>query len=1127
MPESGREVEHLLRSARWDLVFWHITGPFLEGLHGLDNLRKKQPDTHVVVVASEADKTLAQRALRAGADCYLLTDNKVTLTQGVEATVRQVAGSFATLSVGRTSTTTRAEIIANLTQDAVFVASPAGIVIRANRRAQELTGRPLARLLGTPLARLFHPREAVEGALAAATTGPTDEDALSEHGDVGRARHPGPLFDGEAFLVQEGGSFILVRLVLGAVEGGPEDLEEIIAVATPQTSPLGLSEEMQQAQALADVVARTISEAIALVDGSGVVVMANPAMARLLGLTEPLDCVGLRVDRLARGTELQEALTKTLREGRPTAIHAVIPAHGPSPTPLRGRIVPVADDQILSGRALLVLEPPGAELRRELMLPRAPAIREAVETAVREAAGELQAALQSLVQAAAEALPGAAVGLIALGSGQPVAVWHGFSASLGQALASLVLSRLQARECAAGMSLVLVPDLTCGALRDQDAEWVAALAAEGWKCAALVPLTFAGELLGLLVVASDRPQPPTLSEELLEQFDWYFSMALALLAPRQAVEGERRWLERLASFGNELGLVPGVQQLVASSVTDVVRIFEADWGAIYLVEPGGGRLELAARTQGDDVKDSGGTLSAQSVQVATEALRRDRAVVRIVTTDGRAATVAGVRLADNGDASGALVVGWNVPTVLDELALRTLELVARRVGVALRHARVREEEASRASQMRAAAEEAMEVEARVRSLLWAASAAAELTDLNRVLWTLIDASLRAVNVEEIRIYLADYEAGALRGAIVGRSPDIIEPLDHIVPLQRSASARADAALSEAAYLISAVEENGKDYEAALIPLRTRAALVGLLEAGNPQSGRPVLSRDLRLLRMLAGLAAVAIDRARMDAMREAMERSVSHELRTPLSSIRAYTELLLDEGAGPVNEEQRLFLQRVAMACDYLQTLVEDLLDLSRLRAGEMQVRNELIDLEAVLGEVVERLSQRIEETGATVTVSVAPEVCNIVTDPTRLCQIVTNLVDNAIKFSPPSSQVVVRAILDGSDVAIAVADNGPGIPESEREAIFREFYRGKSGAVQSRPGAGLGLAIARRVARLLGGELTVESEVGAGSTFWLRFPYRYPDLTGEKYGGGTEREEEEGAERPEHPHRRRRPSAG
>jgi signal transduction histidine kinase len=225
-----------------------------------------------------------------------------------------------------------------------------------------------------------------------------------------------------------------------------------------------------------------------------------------------------------------------------------------------------------------------------------------------------------------------------------------------------------------------------------------------------------------------------------------------------------------------------------------------------------------------------------------------------------------------------------------------------------------------------------------------------------------------------------------------------------------------------------------------------------------------------------------------------MARSVSHELRAPLASARAYVEVVLDEGVGPINQEQRVFLQRAANACEYLQRLVEDLLDLSRLRAGQISLHPTVTDLRELIDQILDSLRVRIDENEVEVQVSVAPEVAQLLVDRTRLAQIITNLVDNAVKFNYHGGRVTISATLHDNDVVIAVSDTGPGIPESEREAIFQEFYRGKGELAQTRSGAGLGLSIARRVAAFLGGTITVESQVGQGSTFFLRFPYRPPD---------------------------------
>ncbi len=455
---------------------------------------------------------------------------------------------------------------------------------------------------------------------------------------------------------------------------------------------------------------------------------------------------------------------------------------------------------------------------------------------------------------------------------------------------------------------------------------------------------------------------------------------------------------------------------------------------------------------------------------------------------------------------GALTIGWKGVRTVGDDDKRALELVARQLGLALDRARAPRTDRLQPGEVTPAGGDPRDIEGRMRSLVQAAVIAAELAELDKILAVLLDAALRDIDVEEIRVYVADHEGEALRGAVLAHEPETIEPFREELALRAGASAIADAALGEGPYVLADMPaSDGIMVETALIPLRTRSALVGMLQAWNPASGKPVTQQSVRLLRTLGSLGAMVIDRARIDAVRESMARTVSHELRAPLSSIRAYTELVLDEGVGSINDEQRVFLQRVASSCEYLERLVEDLLDLSRLRAGEVSVKPAVVDLRTLVKRVVDSLRQRIVDAEIGLRVDLAPEISRLVVDPTRLSQVLQNLVDNAVKFSYRGSVVEIKAALEGAQVVISVSDSGPGIAPEEQEAVFREFYRGRGEHAQPRTGAGLGLAISRRVARLLGGDLTLASEPGRGSTFYLRLPFVAAESTPEgaaKAGG-------------------------
>ncbi|HWE41281.1 MAG TPA: ATP-binding protein [Gemmatimonadaceae bacterium] len=218
--------------------------------------------------------------------------------------------------------------------------------------------------------------------------------------------------------------------------------------------------------------------------------------------------------------------------------------------------------------------------------------------------------------------------------------------------------------------------------------------------------------------------------------------------------------------------------------------------------------------------------------------------------------------------------------------------------------------------------------------------------------------------------------------------------------------------------------------------------------------------------------------------------NVSHELRTPLNAIVGYNALALDGMYGELPQPLRASHQRVQAAADHLLSLVNDVLDLSKIEVGRMDLEIEVVDLGSVLDGVATVVEPAAEAKGLRVDVVVARDLPKIATDPRHLRQILLNLVANAIKFTERGSVTVV-AKRDGDQVAISVEDTGIGIASTDLERIFEEFEQvrpsGRGDSMQR--GTGLGLAIARKMARLLGGDVSVASQLGRGSCFTLLLP--------------------------------------
>jgi signal transduction histidine kinase/ligand-binding sensor domain-containing protein len=229
--------------------------------------------------------------------------------------------------------------------------------------------------------------------------------------------------------------------------------------------------------------------------------------------------------------------------------------------------------------------------------------------------------------------------------------------------------------------------------------------------------------------------------------------------------------------------------------------------------------------------------------------------------------------------------------------------------------------------------------------------------------------------------------------------------------------------------------------------------------------------------------------------------NMSHELRTPLNSIIGFSQILEDRLAVDLSEKHRRFLSNIRRSGEHLLQLINDLLDLSKIEAGRMELRAEPLDPGQVIAEVRELMRGVSSEKRVQIDLDMAPQLPSITTDPAKLRQVLLNLLSNAVKFSSLDSTVTVRArpVFAGEEplgedgVRIDVVDRGVGIAEQHREMIFEEFRQVESDLARSSEGTGLGLALVRRLLDLQGGMIRLESAVGSGSTFTVFLPRTPP----------------------------------
>jgi signal transduction histidine kinase len=215
---------------------------------------------------------------------------------------------------------------------------------------------------------------------------------------------------------------------------------------------------------------------------------------------------------------------------------------------------------------------------------------------------------------------------------------------------------------------------------------------------------------------------------------------------------------------------------------------------------------------------------------------------------------------------------------------------------------------------------------------------------------------------------------------------------------------------------------------------------------------------------------------------------MSHELRTPLNAIIGFSQVLKQKLFGPVNEKQDEYLDDILSSADHLLGVINDILDLSKVEAGQVELERAPFDLHSALEAGVTMVRERAVEKGVNVSLGRSDGMGAVEADERRIRQVVFNLLSNAVKFTPPGGQVDVSASRVEREVLIAIADTGPGISVDDQQRIFEEFKQTDVGA-SHQDGTGLGLALSRSLVELHGGRIWVDSELGKGSTFTFTIP--------------------------------------
>jgi two-component system, NtrC family, sensor kinase len=388
-------------------------------------------------------------------------------------------------------------------------------------------------------------------------------------------------------------------------------------------------------------------------------------------------------------------------------------------------------------------------------------------------------------------------------------------------------------------------------------------------------------------------------------------------------------------------------------------------------------------------------------------------------------------------------------------------------------------------------------------------------DLKSVLQTLVESAARLCEAEMASIarqrgtnyhlvanygypagyneYIETLPMESSRGSVTGRVLLEGKPV-HIIDV-----------LADPEYTLAEAQKKGGFRTMLAVPLLREGIPIGVLHVLRT-SVRPFTEKQIKLVETFADQAAIAIENVRLfDEIQDKSQQlqlasehksqflaSMSHELRTPLNAIIGLTEMMVSNAARFSTEKALEPLRRVNAAGTHLLSLINEILDLSKIEAGKLELNPEPVNLAGLIDEVIGTAGQLAEKNQNRLIVEAQENLGTLTADSMRLKQILLNLLSNACKFTKEGEVALrVRKVADGYDwVELAVADSGMGMTAEQQAKLFQDFTQADSLTARRYGGTGLGLAISRKLARMMGGDVTATSEPGKGSVFTVRLPY-------------------------------------
>ncbi len=647
-------------------------------------------------------------------------------------------------------------------------------------------------------------------------------------------------------------------------------------------------------------------------------------------------------------------------------------------------------------------------------------------------------------------------------------------------------------------------------------------AAEGYSSAVLVPITYNKSLTGIFVVFwKEAGEPPVEAVELLLLVAHLASGAIANARLIAQARHRSAALDVIFNVTQTIGASPRIQQALNVILDEANRLFGTTQGNIRLVDPKSKLLEIRAHKGLSRItlkymqdrpgkKSLSGWVVKNGKPVIIRDVKTDPLTAHFHGNPDPVSSMMSVPLVVGSKTIGVLTIGSHEHREFSQEDLSLLLSLGSQAAIVIENARLYEQAKSRLAEQKA-----------LYGIAEHLSSTLDVPTLLKFVINHLSAFFHA-NFGTLRL-LDEGGATLMTGAMYGITDEYIRHANENLEMSldpSTAQGQSPAAACLREGRLVAISNIAKDRrfaewrKIAKMQSFTSVVCVPLVPSNEPlgvislyfQDARKLAPEELELLQTAARASAIALQRAMLDerllkeeVSRRALEEVshlktefvslVSHELRTPLTSIQGYIRLILAGHTGGLDPVQQDFLNAVNRNTDRLVALVDDLLDISRIESGRLELLLEPLDITETIVNEIEAHRSQFEGKGIGVTTDIQTGLPRVKADSHRLGQIIANLVSNAIKYSGEGTSVKVTVGQIGQNVLVKVIDSGIGIAPEERNRLFERFYRGDNDLVRATYGTGLGLAITHHLVDMHGGKIWVESEKGHGSTFSFSIP--------------------------------------